>query len=148
MMVPIAAIRATNEVPRRLMPLYGVQIVERGSVVWAKKATWFRKVPHTAIVPHKGQAEIRVTFGELAKEASRKGAEGVASEIGGEVISSPRGGKLIVCPDGQVLPVVAAYIKYRMKGKTAPHRMPKEKYPSRRRCLHTIEELKKTYGLA
>ena len=142
-MVPVSALQASNAVRRSEMALYGVQLVNKGEVIWAKKPTWLRKVPHTAINPHLGQAETRVKFSKIAKEAAGKSADAIAREIKGKVYTTPRGGKLIICPDGQILPKVAAYIKYKMKDYRAEDRLEPKEYPSRlRRTLHTAEELK------
>jgi len=127
---------------RAELPAFGIQLVSRGNVRWAQKAAWFRNVPYTAINPHTGQMEIRVMFGETAREGASKGAEGIAREVGGRVVPGVRG-KLVQLPDGRILPPVAAYIAVKMKGKRAPDRMPPESYPSKlKRSVHTMEELR------
>lgn len=122
------------------LALYGIQLVSRGDVVWAKKAAWFRNPPFTAMNPTAGQLDIRIRFGNTAKEVARMSAEEVASAIGGRVVTTRRGGKLIETPDGLVLPKVAAYLHAKKLGKS-PYA--EGKHPATKRSLHTLEELKK-----
>ena len=124
---------------RHELAMYGMQIVSKGRVEWAKKAAWFRNVPYTAIYPHEGQIETRIQFGVYAKEAASMSVDAVAAACGGQVYDRAR--NLVLC-NGMVLPKVAAYIMAKMKGFRAPGRLEPAQYPSRhRRTFHTIEEL-------
>jgi len=127
---------------RHELSIGGLQLVSRGAVVWAKKSAWFRNAPYT-VGPwaHTGQLEVRAQLAELAKEAARLGAEGIASAVGGKVIQGKRG-KLIQLPDGRVLPPVAAFIAAKMKGYRAPSRLTPP-YPSQlRRSAYTYERIR------
>jgi len=111
--------------PRWDLAVYGMQIVEKGGVKWAEKAAWFRNVPYTAIDPTEGQMEVRIYFGELAKQAKGKKGLVVSERLGKE------------------LPPAAALIADRMVGFRAPHAKPPELYPSKlRRTKFTLEDLK------
>ena len=126
---------------RHELAMFGIQIVSKGKVEWAKKAAWFRNVPYTAIYPHEGQIETRIQFGTLAKEAASMSVDAVAAACGGQVYDRAR--NLVLC-NGMVLPKVAAYIMAKMKGFRAPARLEPSQYPSKhRRTFHTIEELQR-----
>lgn len=108
------------------LPLYGMQIVSRGRVTWAEKAAWFRNVPVTAVYPTPAQAEVRVRFGEMAKEAKARGEiNKVSSRL------------------GKWLPGAAAYIADHFHG----FRATKERRVIAKKSIHTIEELKAYYGI-
>jgi len=122
----------------------GLQLVQKGAVIWAKKGAWFRNPPYT-VGPwaHTGQLEVRAEFGKLAQEAAGKSAEEIARIVGGTVIEG-KTGKLIQMPDGRILPPVAAYIAAKMKGFRAPHALKPEEYPSRkRRTAYTLAQIEK-----
>lgn len=108
------------------LALFGMQLVGRGNVHWAEKAAWFRNVPITAVYPTPAQAEVRVRFGEMAKEAKAKGEINKTSK------------RL-----GKWLPGAAAYIADNFYG----FRTTKEHRVMPRKRLHTIEELKAWYGI-
>ena len=101
----------------------GVQLVQRGRVVWAKKMFWLRNPPYTVgPYAHKGQIEIRLKFAQIARSA--RGCRGIDPETG--------------------LPCVAAAIKKQLTGYRAPDRMEPAQYPSRhRRSFYTAEDLER-----
>jgi hypothetical protein len=116
--------------PRRSeLPLYGMQIVSRGNVTWAEKATWFRNVPVTVVYPTEGQMEIRVLFGRIASKAKgEKGLKPVTNEKSKAY--------------GKQLPPAAARVANEMPGRKATRALAPEEYPSKlRHTLHTIREL-------
>ena len=116
---------------RAELPMYGLQIVRKGRVVWASKPFWFRNVPYTAIFPTLGQMEWRVEFGETAKGLKGTKGFGTLAEAGKKL------------PAGATVVKVAAEIQRALKGKRAPHRLSPEEYPSRkRRTFHTIDQLR------
>ena len=113
--------------PRPELSIYGLQIVQKGRVI-AKKAAWFRNVPYRVWDPTDGQLEIRYIFGALAREAKARGEVGT------------RGNPRLSTRLGEYFYGSAAYIADNMKGRTAPHRLPPEQWPSRlRRTLRTLE---------
>jgi hypothetical protein len=122
----------TGAFPRRSeLALYGMQLVNKGNVWWAEKASWFRNVPVTAVYPTPGQIEVRIRFGELAKKAKAEGKTGTRERPA----LSTRLGRYLVGS--------AAYIADNMAGFTATRKMSPEQYPSKlRRTLRTLEELK------
>jgi hypothetical protein len=96
-----------------------VQIYAPGGMWWSKKALIIRNAPYTIESPHPGQIEVRVRFGEIARE--HKGERGFK----------------------EGLPIIAWHIKDKLTGFKAPHRMKPEDYPSRKfRTVHTLDELK------
>jgi hypothetical protein len=108
------------------LSIYGMQIVQKGRVI-AKKAAWFRNVPHTVWNPTLGQLEIRYIFGMLAREAKERGMVGTRD--------NPRTSTRL----GEAYYGSAAYIADNMYGRTAPHRLSPEEWPSRkRRTLRTL----------
>jgi hypothetical protein len=127
----------TGAFPRRSeLALYGLQIVGKGNVWWAEKASWFRNVPVTAVYPTPGQIETRIHFGELARRAKETGQVGTRT--------SPKLSSRL----GRYLVGSAAYIADNMAGFTASKRMAPEQYPSKlRRTLRTLEELKAMSGV-
>jgi hypothetical protein len=127
----------TGAFPRRSeLALYGMQLVGKGNVWWAEKASWFRNVPVTAVYPTPGQIEARIQFGELAREAKAKGETGTRE--------NPKLSKRL----GKYLVGSAAYIADNMAGFRASKKMAPEQYPSRlRRTLRTLEELKAMMGV-
>jgi hypothetical protein len=118
--------------PRRSeLAVYGMQIVSKGNVWWAEKAAWFRNVPVTALFPTEGQIQVRIKFGELAKEAKAKRLTGTKDKPA----KSERLGRYFVG--------AAAYIADHMHGFRAPKALPKEAWESRlRRTARTLEDLK------
>jgi hypothetical protein len=108
------------------LSVYGLQIVQKGKVI-AKKAAWFRNVPYRVWDPTLGQLEIRYIFGGLAREAAATGQVGTRD--------NPRMSTRL----GEAFYGAAAYIADNMYGRTAPHRLPPEQWPSRlRRTLRTL----------
>jgi hypothetical protein len=122
----------TGAFPRRSeLALYGMQLVGKGNVWWAEKASWFRNVPVTAVYPTPGQVEARIRFGELARKAKETGQVGTRT--------SPKLSNRL----GRYFVGSAAYIADNMAGFTASNKMSPEQYPSKlRRTLRTLEELK------
>jgi hypothetical protein len=127
----------TGAFPRRSeLALYGMQLVGKGNVWWAEKASWFRNVPVTAVYPTPGQIETRIQFGELARRAKETGQVGTRT--------SPKLSTRL----GRYLVGSAAYIADNMAGFRASKRMAPEQYPSKlRRTLRTLEELKTMAGV-
>lgn len=67
---------------RAELAIYGLQLVSRGGVRWAKKAAWFRNPPYTAYEPTPMQAAVRIALAEFM-ERYGKGARGVVeTDIG------------------------------------------------------------------
>jgi len=114
---------------RPTLSMSGVQLVAQGGVIWAKKGAWLRNQPYTAVIPHNGQIQVRIHFGDLASAA--KGRRGLDPETG--------------------LPQAAAEIAKRMPGYKAPNRLSRP-YPSeiRRtfRVKSELESLAKQRGIA
>jgi hypothetical protein len=109
-----------------------MQIVAKSDKLWwAEKAAWFRNVPVTAVTPSPAQAEVRVKFGTLAREAKEKKATGTREKPA----YSTRLGRYFVG--------AAAYIADNMAGYKA--KAPSRLVPKKR--LHTMEELKAWYGI-
>jgi len=108
------------------LPLYGLQIVSRGRVQWTEKPAWFRNVPVTAVFPSPAQAEVRAAFGAAAKRAK---------ELGYISRESERLKKW--------LPGAAPFIADHFVG----YRATAERRRIARRCLHTMEELMRMYGV-
>jgi hypothetical protein len=127
----------TGAFPRRSeLALYGMQLVGKGNVWWAEKASWFRNVPVTAVYPTPGQIETRIQFGDLARRAKEIGETGTKA--------NPKLSRRL----GRYLVGSAAYIADNMAGFRASKRMAPEQYPSRlRRTLRTLEELKAMAGV-
>jgi hypothetical protein len=99
----------------------GIQLVNRGGVVWAQKGAWLRNQPFTAVFPHNGQIQGRLHFASLAHAA--KGKRGLDPETG--------------------LPGAASEIAKRMGGYRAPARLSKP-YPSEiRKTFRTEADLKR-----
>jgi len=69
-------------VPRSQLVIYGMQLVSRGNVRWARKAAWFRNPPYTAINPTKMQAVVRVAFGEFMQRYGKGKTGVVETDIG------------------------------------------------------------------
>ena len=87
---------------------------------WSKKTFTIGKAPFTNVSPRKGQADVRVKLGEIARK--HKGEKGF---ING-------------------LPAIAHYVKEELTGYKSDYSMRKEDYPSRhRRTFNTIETLKR-----
>jgi hypothetical protein len=62
-------------VPRRLLVVSGLQIVNAGKMAeWSKKQVFFRNPPYTAVSPTKAQLQIRRTLTEIGKQF--KGVKG------------------------------------------------------------------------
>jgi hypothetical protein len=122
----------TGAFPRRSeLVVFGLQLVGKGNVWWAEKASWFRNPPVTAVHPTQGQIEVRVRFGELAKEAKARGEVGTRT--------SPKLSTRL----GKYLVGSAAYIADNMAGYRAPNALRPEEWPSRlKRTYRTLEELK------
>lgn len=118
-------LRQESATPRDKVGAKAVQVYSAGRMVWSKKPIIIRNAPHTIENPTLGQMEIRIKFGELAKEA--KGCIGL--------------------DDG--LPCVAKYIKDNKDKLKTQYSLPKEEYPSRvKRSFHTLDELKKMFEKA
>ena len=127
----IAGIASASISPRSKKILSSLQLVIRGNVTWADKAAWFRNPPYTAVNPHLGQLEIRREFGKTAK--TTKGTRGL------QVVTKGRAA-------GKALPGAAKTIAETLTGRTMPHSLPPDQYPSRlRRTLHTLDELEVMY---
>lgn len=94
----------------------GIQLVGRGGVVWAKKAAWLRNQPYTAVLPHDGQIQVRIHFGNVA--SAGKGKKGLDPETG--------------------LTPAAAEVTKRMPGYKAPNRLSRP-YPSEIRHTFRIK---------
>jgi len=73
----------TGIAPRRAdLALYGMQLVSRGGVVWAKKAGWFRNVPYTAYEPTPMQAAVRIALADFMERYGRGKRGVVSTDIG------------------------------------------------------------------
>ncbi len=121
MLVPIQTL-LTPAVTRPQLSAVGVVI--RRTPSWSSKAFTVSKAPFTNVSPRKGQAEVRVRLGEIAK--AHKGEKGFR----------------------EGLPVIAYYVKQELKGFKAPDSMSPEDYPSKhRRTFNTIETLKAKYQI-
>jgi len=130
----VVAVMSNAMVPRSDLSLYGMQLVGRGNVVWAKKAAWFRNVPYTAAYPTKMQVAVRLALAEFMKTYG-KGKKGIV--------------------ETDVGPLVAPAAELHNK-KDEFDRLIRE-YASRlgaapkttraRKTLHTAEELAKMYGV-
>ncbi len=84
----------------------------------SRKPVLIKNAPYTINTPHKGQAELRIAFGEAAKEAHNRGQINING-----------------------LPGAAGYIEEQTFN--VPDKIPKDKYPSRmRHTYHTLDELK------
>ena len=121
MLVPIQTL-LTPAVTRPQLSAVGV--VVRKTPPWSAKAFTVSKAPFTNVTPRKGQAEVRVRLGEIAK--AHKGEKGFK----------------------EGLPIIAYYVKKELTGFRAPSAMSPEDYPSRhRRTYNTMEKLKAKYGI-
>lgn len=121
----VLAAASPKPASRSEMSIAGLQIVNRGRVLWARKSVWFRNPPYT-VGPwaHDGQLEVRIKFGEAAARA--KGKRG-----------------LVPTKYGPLPPACAEIIK-EVEGFRAPSALKKEEYPSKlKRTVATVSELKK-----
>ena len=128
--VLIAGISVLQE-PRRTALSNGVILAHVGEMGrWTKRwknGFYIKNVPDTAIMPHKGQMEIRAFFGYLAHNAPQNYRKGIIND----------------------LPPVAAYIQKAMKGARAMDSYEPSQYPSRiHRTYHTAEQLAQKLGVS
>ena len=121
----------TGIAPRRAdLALYGMQLVSRGGVVWAKKAGWFRNVPYTAYEPTPMQMAVRIALGEFMREHGKGRTGVVETDIG-------------------PLPAPAAILHERkgdfnaLKERWAATIGARPKTAPAKRTVHTLEELKR-----
>jgi len=109
---------AGTALPRNKLGACGIQVYSPGAMFWSKKSLILRNAPYTIENPHLGQIQARLNFGDHA--SMHKGERGFE-----------RG-----------LPVVAARLQDALSGYRAANRMEPEKYPSRQRGFHTMDDLR------
>ena len=69
-------------VRRAELPIYGLQLVSRGGIRWAKKAAFWRNAPYTAVEPTPLQLATRIALGEFMRQYGKGRTGVVETDIG------------------------------------------------------------------
>lgn len=95
-----------------------IKVYGAGGMVWSKKPVIIANAPYTINSPTDGQADVRIQFGETARQT-----HGMNGKVNG-------------------LPAPAAYMQENFHYHS-PFASPPDKYPSKmHHTLHTVEELR------
>lgn len=131
----VVAVMSNSVVPRSELSIYGMQLVGRGNVIWAKKAAWFRNVPYTAAFPTKMQVAVRLALAEFMKRYG-KGKTGIVETDVGP----------LVAPAAELHEKRSEFDSLIREFAAKLGASPKTgKY---RRTLHTAEELARAHGVS